>query len=113
MASALRPTVMPSTISPASAAVLIAVSDVWMNAAVRTPRTLIHVSSTIDRIAKMRCGDSPTAMGPMGSGNLIVVPRKTSGDRDGTRTEVNRANATATAAMVPVWITTNSVQPYR
>ena len=30
---------------------------------------------------------------------------------DGTRTDKNRANATATAAMVPVWITANRVQP--
>ena len=29
----------------------------------------------------------------------------------GARMERNRANATATAAMVPVWITVKSVQP--
>jgi hypothetical protein len=33
---------------------------------------------------------------------LIVVPRKTSGERAGKKTDVNRAKATATAAIVPV-----------
>ena len=37
--------------------------------------------------------------------------RKTSGLMPGTRTLRNRANATATAAMVPVWITVKRVQP--
>src|SRR2546425_9374685 len=39
IAAALRPIANPNRISPASAAVLIAVNVVWMNAAVRTPRT--------------------------------------------------------------------------
>jgi hypothetical protein len=37
--------------------------------------------------------------------------RKTSGLTDGTSTLRNRANATATAAMVPVWMTAKSVHP--
>ncbi len=37
--------------------------------------------------------------------------RNTSGVTDGTSTARNLANATATAAMVPVWITVKSVQP--
>ena len=43
------------------------------------------------------------------------MPKETnrSGDTAGTNTPRNRANATATAAMVPVWITRNSVHPYR
>ena len=113
IAAALRPIVRPSRMSAASAAVLIAVSDVWMKAAVRTPRTLMSVSTTIEPMASSRCGDRPTVIGPIGWGNAIVPPRKTSGVRAGKRTPVKRANATATAAMVPVWITTNSVQPYR
>jgi hypothetical protein len=40
-----------------------------------------------------------------------VKPRKTSGESEGTNTAVNRANATATAAIVPVWITMKRVQP--
>ena len=112
-AAAFRPTVSPSRISPASAAVLIAVSDVWITAAVLTPRTLIHVSTAMEAIARMRCGDSPTVIAPIGGGKTIVPPRNTSGESAGKSTAVKRANATATAAIVPVWITTNSVQPYR
>src|SRR2546422_1034617 len=103
-AAALRPIVMPSRIRPARAAVFIAVNVVWMNAAVLTPRTLIQVSSTIDTIANMRWGETPKAMSPMGCGRCSVVPRpgRTSGDNAGQRTDVKRANATATAAIVPV-----------
>src|SRR2546426_6858683 len=61
----------------------------------------------------MRCGERPTAMSPIGLGKCIVNPKNTSGERPGQKTLVNRANATATAAMVPVWMTTNRVQPYR
>ena len=35
------------------------------------------------------------------------------GEIAGTRTPRYREKATATAAMVPVWITRNKVQPYR
>jgi hypothetical protein len=50
-------------------------------------------------------------MSPLG--RCAVHPRNTSGVSDGTNTAVKRAKATATAAMVPVWITVNRVQPYR
>ena len=99
----------PSRISAPSAAALIAVSEVWINAAVRTPRMLIHVSTMIETIASTRCGDRPTSIGPLGNGS--VNPRKVSAVRAGKNTAVNRAKATATAAIVPVWITANSVQP--
>ncbi len=112
-ASALRPMVTPSRISNASAPVLIAVREVWIMAAVRTPRTLIHVSRATDRTARMRWGERPTAISPIGFGKCMVNPRNTSGERPGQKTLVKRANATATAAMVPVWMTTNRVQPYR
>src|SRR5881394_3895437 len=79
IAAAFRPIVNPSKIRAASAAVLIAVSEVWMNAAVRTPRTLIHVSSTIDAMAKIRWRENPTMMSPMGCGKCTVVPSGTSG----------------------------------
>ena len=102
IAAAFRPMVRPNNIRPASAAVLIAVNVVWMNAAVRTPRTLIQVRIAMDSIAKIRCADKPTAMSPIGWGRCSVVPRKTSGVSPGTSTEVKRANATATAAIVPV-----------
>jgi len=93
--------VNPSSIRTASAAVLIAVNVVWMNAAVRTPRTLIQVSKAIDAIAKMRCGDNPTAMSPIGCGKCRSCEEDVGG-KAGMSTDVKRANATATAAIVPV-----------
>src|SRR6266576_1494242 len=98
IAATLRPIVIPRRMSAASAVVLMAVSDVWMMAAVFTPRTLIHGNTTTERIATSRCGESPTWLGPLP--RLTVVPRKTSGERDGKKTAVKRANATATAAIV-------------
>src|SRR5207247_10783151 len=78
IAAALRPIVIPRRMSAASAVVLMAVSDVWMTAAVFTPRTLIPVNTITERIARSRWGESPTWMGPLP--RLIVVPRKTSGE---------------------------------
>src|SRR2546428_203814 len=112
-AGGLRPTVRPSRIRPASAAVLIAVSDVWMNAAVFTPRTLIQVSTAIEAMARIRCGESPTVIAPIGCGKTIVPPRNTSGESAGKSTAVERANAPATAAIVAVWVTPHSRQPVR
>src|SRR5262249_44190366 len=106
-----QPSARPSTISAASDSTLTDVSTVWISAATRTPRTLIHVSAAIDAIASMRCADKPTAIGPLG--RSTVVPTNTSADRAGTNTAVNFANPTATAAIVPVWMTVNSVHPYR
>ena len=65
----------------------------------------------MERIAKIRWRENPTAMSPIGAGTCSVVPRNTSGESHGQSTDVKRANATATAAIVPVWMTTNSVQP--
>ena len=48
-------------------------------------------------------------MGPLG--NSTRTPTNTSGDSAGQNTAVKRAKATATAAMVPVWITRKKVQP--
>src|SRR2546426_4403384 len=53
-ASACLPIESPRRMSAASAAVLIVVSDVWMIAAVLTPRTLIQVSAATEATAKMR-----------------------------------------------------------
>src|SRR5258708_4214543 len=110
-ASAWRPIVNPSRISAASAPVLTAVREVWMIAAVRTPRTLIQVRSATDATASRRWGERPTVTGPNGGGGGRGPPEEAAGERPGQNTAVKRANATATAAMVPVWITTNSVQP--
>src|SRR3989441_6447062 len=108
-ASACLPIESPRRMGAASAAVLIVVSDVWMIAAVLTPRTLIQVSAATEATAKMRWRDSPTATSPIGGGRCTVVPRNTSGVRPGQNTAGNRANATAPAAMGPVWVTTKSV----
>ena len=102
IASAFRPIVSPSTTRAASARVLMAVSEVWMNAAVRTPRTLIQVSTAIDAIASSRCHERPTVMSPIGFGKWTKVPANTSAEIAGKSTAVKRANATATAAIVPV-----------
>ena len=87
------------------------VSVVWITAAVRTPRMLTQVSTSTEAMASRRCGDRPIWMSPLG--RCAVQPMNTSGVSVGTNTAVKRANATATAAMVPVWITVNRVQPYR
>src|SRR2546425_13228219 len=99
--------------SAASAAVLIVVSDVWMIAAVLTPRTLIQVSAATEATAKMRWRDSPTATSPIGGGRGTGVPRDTSGGRPGQDTAVNRGDANRTAADVPAWSTTESGPPER
>ena len=65
-AAPLRPIVRPSSINASSDSTLIDVSNVCTNAATRTPRTLIHVSTKIDAIASTRCGDRPTSIGPLG-----------------------------------------------
>jgi hypothetical protein len=103
--------VKPMTIRMARQLVLITVRMVCSSAAVRTPRTLIHVSSTIDAIASTRCRERPISIGPLG--RCTVVPRKTSGVIPGISTATKRGNAAPTAAMAPVWITANSAQPYR
>src|SRR5712691_696773 len=102
IATAFLPIVSPSTTRAVSAAVLMMVSEVWMKAAVRTPRTLIQVRTATDAIASNRCQERPTAMSPIGFGKWSIVPANTSAETAGTSTEVNRANATATAAIVPV-----------
>ncbi len=105
------PSTKPSTIRAARDRVFTDVSEVWIRAAARTPRRLIQVSTSTETTARIRCHDSPTSIGPLGS--VSVNPANTSADSDGKNTAVKRANATATAAIVPVWITANSVQPYR
>src|SRR5256886_9563142 len=93
IASACRPTVSPRRISAASAAVLTAVSDVWIRAAVRTPRTLIQVSSATDSTARSRWDERPTATSPIGGGKVNVGPRRTAGGRAGPKNPGERAEA--------------------
>src|SRR5256885_13829948 len=105
-ASACLPIESPRRMSAASAAVLIVVSDVWMIAAVLTPRTLIQVSAATEATAKMGWGDSPTATSPIGRGKGTAVPRNTAGGRPGPTTAGNRRTATPTAAVGPGGIST-------
>ena len=65
------------------------------------PRRLAAVRRAITAIAPARSPDSPAPPAP----NQRLEPST------GHMTPANRANATATAAIVPVWITSRSVQP--
>ena len=73
-------------------------------APVRTPRVFTQVSSTSMAIATICCVLTPR---PLAFSSPCWV------EIQGKKTPANLAKATATAAMVPVWITRNSVQPYR
>src|SRR5207247_9468053 len=86
IAAALRPIVTPSRMSAASAVVLMTVSEVWMTAAVFTPRTLIHVNTITERMARIRWGQSPTWLGPIPT--LTGLPRQTPRDREATKAAV-------------------------
>ena len=73
-------------------------------APVRMPRVLTHVRKTITAMAEQLLrGEAELAA----ADQVILAPI------DGKKTPVYLANATATAAMVPVWITMNMVQPKR
>jgi hypothetical protein len=112
IASGFRPIVRPSRTSAASAPVLTTVNVVWTILPSRTPRRLIHVKTHMETSATRRWGESPastapTEMAKSSRGNQA----KRSGPIDGTRTPRNRPNATATAAIVPVWMTRKRVHP--
>ena len=85
----------------------------------RTPRRFTHVRSAIITSATRRCGVSPSWIALAGSVQPSAAEQmsafgnhaKRSGLTVGQSTPRNRPNATATAAMVPVWITTNRVHP--
>ncbi len=75
-----------------------------------TPRVFRNVMSTIIRIPTSCCTDrliasfEPKAIG--GTTHAL-------GEMAGNNTPRKRAKPTATAAIVPVWITRNKVQPYK
>ena len=57
---------------------------------------------------------SPSTIGPTcHAGTCPICHTQCVVETDGKKTPRNFPNATATAAMVPVWITRNSVQPNR
>src|SRR4051812_13352006 len=109
-APAFRPTKTPSAISAMSDNVFAEVKTFWISLPSANPRVFTNVRRTIikiatscwvERLTAYRCerviGDTIHCVGETKS---VSTPRK-------------RANATATAAIVPVCITRNSVQPYR
>ena len=100
----------PRTMSATSAPTLATVNTVWIAAPSRTPRMFTKVRNAIITTATSRWFERPSSMVPPGRFSEPSL-RKTSGVTDGTSTARNFANATATAAMVPVWITVKRVQP--
>src|SRR5262249_28425472 len=107
-AAAFLPTRMPSRIRPTSASVLAEVKMFWIHLPSRRPRVLAKVRRTISATATPCCKERLTAYleeSRMG-GKIQAV-----GETAGTSTPRNRAKPTETAAIVPVWITRNNVQP--
>ena len=104
--------VRPRRISAARAPVFTTVSVVWTIFASLTPRRLIHVRTQMLMTAISRCGDNPSCTGaPESVKSICGNQAYRSGVMLGQSTPRNFPNATATAAMVPVWITTKRVQP--
>src|SRR5262249_502450 len=103
-ASVFRATKSPRVISVASAVILAKEKRFWTIFPSRTPRLFDHVSRAMTAIATSRCVDRET--GP-------TCARVYSADTQGTTTPRNLAKATATAAIVPLWMTRKRVQPYR
>ncbi len=101
---------MPTTTSPISARVFAEVKIFWMYLPQFRPRVFAAVRNAISRMAKNCCQERLTAYF---SEIPIGATIQARGETAGTSTPRNRAKATATAAIVPVWITRKSVQPYR
>ena len=80
------------------------VKTFWMTLPSRMPRRFTAVSKAMTAMASAWAAD--TFIGPQ-------CRSLCDSENQGRSTEVYLAKATATAAMVPVWITRNSVQPYR
>ena len=91
----------------------------WMKAPVLIPKMLITDSSTTTMIATRFWVLSPTSifprtMGPIGMRGTFQKCRiQFEEEMEGTKMPRNLPKATPTAAIVPVWITRNSVQPYK
>src|ERR1700722_20624556 len=85
----------------------------------RRPRVLIQVSNTMERIASKFWWFRPTLYGPSAPNQNCHGPTvpifqiQALALNHGIITAVNFAKAMATAAIVAVWITSSSVQPYR
>ena len=98
---------------PTSAATLRTVKMFCTQAPVRTPKTLIRPRNSIANMATSCCEEAVNAVG---CPKRFTVPRFSRifcAEIHGKKTPRNFPKATATAAIVPVWITRKSVQPYR
>ncbi len=84
------------------------VKTFWMTRPYSRPRVLVQVSSAINSRPTSCAVDSESAYPVVTCSGAM---RYRSSATHGTSTPMNLANPTATAAMVPVWITRNSVQP--
>src|SRR5215472_12307358 len=109
-ASALHPTKMPNATTAMSDNVLAEVKTFWMSLPSSSPRVFTKVREIITKIATNCCVERLTAYRceSMIGGTIHRV-----GETISVSTPRNLANATATAAIVPVCITRIRVQPYR
>ncbi len=96
------PTSTPIPITAARATVLLTVKAFWIRRPWRRPAALTAVSPAM--LAMPRTCAALTSSGPS-------VARTFDVEKNGTSCAVNFANATPTAAIVPVWITRKKVQP--
>ena len=103
---------MPRITSIASASALMIVRKVWIRAPSVTPSPFTQVSRTMLAMATSRCGEMPSGIesGAPGS-RMLPSDRKIWSLSAGKKTARYLAIATATAAIVPVWITAKSVHP--
>ena len=98
-AAGLRPTRKPAPTRPSSAPILANVKTFCTMAPVRMPRVLLQVRKHDDDDGQQLLrGDADARRCPPGSSASQI---------QGKKTPVYLAKATATAAMVPVWITRN------
>src|SRR5437764_4314611 len=107
-ALALRPTKMPSAINAMSDNVFAEVKTFWISLPSANPRVFTNVRRTIINIATSCWVERLTAYR---CESVIGEIIQFVGETKSVTTPRNRANATATAAIVPVCITRNSVQP--
>ena len=96
----------PTAITPSSASTLALVNTFCTAAPSRTPSVFSTVSSVITTIAARFAVFSPMFPAPTCQIQFPALTR-------GKNTPRNFPNATPTAAIVPVWITRNSVHPYK
>src|SRR5437879_5085469 len=110
MAAALRPTKIPRMTRPINASVLPEAKMFWVYFPQFNPRGFATVRNVISKMAKNCWQERLNAyFADTRTGALI----QDTGETEGASTPRKRANAPATAAIVPVCMTRKSVQPYR